>query len=213
MSAIAILCLKGIVIGLAVSAPIGPVGVLVLRRSMLLGFAAGVLSGLGAAVVDAALSGVIGVGLAQVSDFLEAWGGVFRAFGGMFLLVTGWWVWHTSPPHQPKALPPRRGGMGDVLSTMVLTLSNPMTILGLTGIFAGLGVVAAVDTHFHAAVLVGGVFAGSLGWWLILSGVGKLLRDRVSGTLIRRINQGCGIGLALLGVGQIVLLLIRNFSS
>jgi len=213
MSAVAILFLKGIVIGLAVSAPIGPVGVLVLRRSMLYGFAAGLLSGLGAAIVDGALSGVIGLGLAQVSDFVQAWGGLFRAFGGLFLLVIGWWVWHTSPPHQPRALPPRQSAIAEVASTMALTLSNPMTILGLTGILAGLGVVAAVDTHFHAGVLVGGVFAGSLGWWFILSGIGKLLRDRVSGTLIRRINQGCGIGLALLGVAQIILLLIRNFSG
>lgn len=213
MSAIAILFLKGIVIGLAVSAPIGPVGVLVLRRSMLQGFAAGLLSGLGAAIVDGVLSGVIGLGLAQLSDFLEAWGGLFRALGGLFLLVIGWWVWHTSPPHQPKAMPPRRGGIGDVVSTMALTLGNPMTILGLTGIFAGVGVVASVDTHFHAAVLVGGIFTGSLGWWCILSGVGKLLRDRVGGTLIRRINQGCGIGLAVIGVVQIVLLAIRHFGS
>jgi len=201
-----VLLLKGIIIGLAISAPIGPVGVLVLRRSMLHGFATGVSSGLGAAIADGVLSAVIALGLASVSGFFDRWAGGFKAVGCVFLVVIGWWVWHTSPPHELKPLPPRRGSVADLISIFLLTISNPMTILGLTGIFAGLGVLASVDTHFHAAVLVAGVFAGSLLWWVVLSGIGKILRDRVGGTLLRRINQGCGIVLAAIGAIQIVML-------
>ena len=203
-----ILFLKGVFIGLAISAPIGPVGVLVLRRSMLNGFATGVASGLGAAFADGLLSAVLALGLASVSGFFDRWGGGFRLVGGIFLVVIGWWVWHTSPPHELKPLPPRRGTVGDLVSIFLLTLSNPMTILGITGIFAGLGVLAAVDTHFHAAMLVAGVFGGSMVWWVVLSGIGVLLRDRVSGTVVRRINQVCGIVLAAVGAIQIALLVV-----
>lgn len=204
-----LLLLKGIIIGLAISAPIGPVGVLVLRRSMLHGFATGLVSGLGAALADGALSAAIALGLASVAGFFDQWVAELKVFGGVFLVAIGWWVWHTSPPHHVKSPPPSRGSVGDVAAMFVLTLSNPMTILGLTGIFAGLGVLASVDTRFHAAVLVAGVFAGSLGWWVILCTIGKLLRDRVGGTLLRRINQGCGIVLAAIGAIQIVMLGIR----
>jgi threonine/homoserine/homoserine lactone efflux protein len=203
-----LLFLKGAFIGLAVSAPIGPVGVLVLRRSMLHGFGTGVMSGIGAAIADGLLAAVLALGLATVSGFFDHWAGGFKAVGGFFLIVIGWWVWRTSPPHELKPLPPRRGTVGDLFSIFLLTLSNPMTILGITGIFAGLGVIAAIDTHFHAAVLIAGVFSGSLLWWIILSGIGKLLRDRVSGTVVRRINQICGIVLAAVGALQVALLAI-----
>ncbi|HUG12453.1 MAG TPA: hypothetical protein VMM36_15655 [Opitutaceae bacterium] len=88
-----------------------------------------------------------------------------------------------------------------------------MTILGITGIFAGLGMIAAVDTHLHAAILIVGVFSGSLLWWVVLSGIGKLLRDRVSGTVVRRINQVCGIVLATIGAIQVVLIAMRALRS
>jgi threonine/homoserine/homoserine lactone efflux protein len=201
-----LLFLKGVFIGLAISAPIGPVGVLVLRRAMLNGFGTGVTSGLGAAIADGFLSALLALGLAAASGFFDRWAGGFRAVGGVFLVVIGWWVWHSSPPHEMKPLPPRRGTIGDLVSIFLLTISNPMTILGITGIFAGLGVLAAIDTHLHAAVLIAGVFSGSLLWWIILSGIGMFLRDRVSGTVVRRINQLCGIVLAVVGVIQVALL-------
>jgi threonine/homoserine/homoserine lactone efflux protein len=208
-----LLFLKGVFIGLAISAPIGPVGVLVLRRAMLHGFGTGVMSGLGAAIADGVLSAVLALGLAAASGFFDHWAGGFKAVGGFFLVVIGWWVWHTSPPHELKPLPPRRGTVGDLVSIFLLTLSNPMTILGITGIFAGLGVLAAIDTHFHAAVLIVGVFSGSLLWWVVLSGIGKLLRDRVSGTVVRRINQVCGIVLATVGAIQVALLVVAALRS
>jgi threonine/homoserine/homoserine lactone efflux protein len=203
-----LLFLKGMFIGLAISAPIGPVGVLVLRRAMLHGFGTGVMSGLGAAIADGVLSAVLALGLAAVSGFFDHWAGEFKAIGGCFLVVIGWWVWHTSPPHELKPLPQRRGTVGDLVSIFLLTLSNPMTILGITGIFAGLGILAAIDTHFHAAILIVGVFSGSLLWWVVLSGIGKLLRDRVSGTVVRRINQICGIVLAAVGAIQVAFLAV-----
>jgi threonine/homoserine/homoserine lactone efflux protein len=124
-----LLFLKGMFIGLAISAPIGPVGVLVLRRAMLHGFGTGVMSGLGAAIADGVLSGALALGLAAVSGFFDHWAGEFKAVGGFFLVVIGWWVWHTSPPHELKPLPQRRGTVGDLVSIFLLTLSNPMTIL------------------------------------------------------------------------------------
>jgi len=208
-----ILTLKGILIGLAISAPIGPVGVLVLRRAMVHGFGAGIVTGLGAAIADGALTSAIAFGLTSVAEFFDHWVGEFKLFGGFFLLCIGWWVWHTSPPHELKPLAASRASVPTLLTAVALTLSNPMTILGITGVFAGLGVVSAIDTRFHAAILVAGVFIGSLGWWFILCGIGRMLRENTSGTWMRRINQGCGILLALIGAVQLALLGLKAFGG
>jgi threonine/homoserine/homoserine lactone efflux protein len=83
-------------------------------------------------------------------------------------------------------------------------LSNPATILGVTGIFAGFGAAANVDNVAHATLLVLGVFAGSMLWWCILSNLANLLRDKTSGYWMRRINQGCGLALIAFGAVSLI---------
>ena len=201
-----ILAVKGFMSGIAIAAPIGPVGVLVLRRAMVRSFGSGIASGLGAAIADAALATAIALGLAEVSGFFDRFVAEFKIFGGFVLIIIGWWVWHNSPPRDPGPKPASSGNFGAVATALALTLSNPMTIVGITSVFAGLGVLGTIDTRFQAAVLVGGVFSGSLAWWFILCEIGRRLRGHSNGLVVRRVNQGCGIFIAALGVIQLVAL-------
>ena len=201
-----ILAAKGFLSGMAIAAPIGPVGVLVLRRSMLRSFASGVSTGLGATFADSFLAGALALGLASVSGFFDHWVNEFKTFGGFILIAIGWWVWRTSPPKDPGPKPANKGNIGAFATALALTLSNPMTIVGIAGVFAGMGVLDSVDSRFHACVLVIAVFSGSLAWWFILSEIGRRLRGSTGGLAIRRINQGCGIFIAAIGAIQLLVL-------
>lgn len=194
----------GLAIGLALAVPVGPIGLLVFRRSLLHHARAGIVTGLGAALADALLCAVLAFGITAISDFIAHRAALLENVGGFVLVVIGYAVWRTAPPHEmPKTPPPRPGWFGAFSSALALTLSNPMTILGAGGIFAGFAVGARVARPLDAALLVAGVFCGSMLWWVILSNLACKLRDKASGYWMRRINQGCGIAVAVFGLVQI----------
>lgn len=192
---------KGILIGLAIAAPVGPIGLLCIQRTLARGRWAGVLSGLGAASADAVYGGVAGFGLASAANLLLAWQVPLQRLGGLFLLYLAWRTWQTPPAaEQAPVQPTRTGLLGDYLSTLVLTLTNPVTILAFLGIFAGLGLVAEGRDWAAAGTLVLGVFAGSLLWWLLLAGGVGLLRGRLTPTALRGINRASGLLIAGFGI-------------
>ncbi|MDS4031988.1 MAG: LysE family translocator [Candidatus Contendobacter sp.] len=192
---------KGILIGLAIAAPVGPIGLLCIQRTLARGRWAGVLSGLGAASADAVYGGVAGFGLASLANLLLAWQTPLQRLGGLFLLYLAWRTWRTPPAtERAPAQSSRAGLLGDYLSTLALTLTNPVTILAFLGIFAGLGLVAEGRDWAAAGTLVLGVFAGSLLWWLLLAGGVGLLRGRLTPTALRGINRASGLLIAGFGI-------------
>lgn len=191
------LFLEGVVIGLAVAAPVGPIGVLCIRRTLADGRASGFVSGLGAATADAAYGSVAALGLTFVAASMvgaEAW---LRLVGGIFLLVLGVRTFLSRPSERPAA-----AGKDDLpgayASTLVLTLANPATILSFAAIFAGLG--AGSVGGSSAALLVVGVFLGSALWWFVLSGATSLFRTKLSVGGLRWVNRISGVVLAGFGV-------------
>lgn len=194
----------GLAIGLALAVPVGPIGLLVFRRSLLHHARAGVITGLGAALADATLCCILAFGITAISDFIARHTALLENVGGFVLVAIGYAVWHTAPPREmPKTPQPRPGWFGAFSSALLLTISNPMTILGAGGIFAAFAVTTNVTCHVDAALLVGGVFCGSMLWWVILSNLACKLRDKASGYWMRRINQGCGIAIGVFGLVQI----------
>jgi threonine/homoserine/homoserine lactone efflux protein len=194
--------LKGMLIGFAIAAPVGPIGLLCIQRTLARGRWSGVLSGLGAASADAVYGCIAGFGLASLAGLLLAWQMELRLVGGLFLLYLGWRTWLTPPAaEQARVRPSRAGLLGDYLSTLALTLTNPVTILAFLGIFAGLGLAGGAGDFTAAGALVLGVFAGSLLWWLLLAGgVGGLLRGRLSPMVLRWINLASGLLIAGFGI-------------
>ena len=192
---------KGLLIGFAIAAPVGPIGLLCVQRTLTRGRWSGVLSGLGAASADAVYGCIAGFGLASLAGWLLAWQTELRLVGGMFLLYLGWRTGRTPPaPERARVRPTRAGLLGDYLSTLGLTLTNPVTILAFLAIFAGLGLAGGSGDFAAAAALVSGVFAGSLLWWLLLAGGVGSLRGRLSPSVVVWINRASGLLMAGFGV-------------
>ena len=200
------LFLRGFLIGLAIAAPVGPIGVLCIRRTLADGRPVGFVSGLGAASADAVYGSVAAFGLTAISGALIAYQFGLRLVGGLFLLVLGVRTF-AAPVAERPATAGGRGLIGAYASTFALTLTNPMTILSFAAVFAGLGIVATGRDYREAALLVGGVFTGSATWWLALSlGVGAL-RMRLGPSAFRWVNRLSGAVIFAFGVAVLASLL------
>lgn len=181
---------KGLAFGLSIAAPVGPIGVLCIRRTLTGGLASGFASGLGTATADAAYGLVAGLGFTAAAAFLIDNHLYLRLAGGAFLCYLGVAAFRS----QPAALSPAAAAGSlwrDYASAFGLTLANPMTILSFAAVFAGLGV-GASGSYAAAAVLVFGVFLGSLCWWLILSVAVSVLRTRLDQQRLRWLNRLSG---------------------
>lgn len=199
--------LRGLVVGFSIAAPVGPIGLLCIRRTLAHGRAVGFVSGLGAATADAAYGAVAGFGLTALSGFLVRWQTPMRLIGGAFLCYLGVRTFLSRPASSAATRKSRAGLAGAYLSTLGLTLTNPATILSFVAIFAGLGLggsPGAAGSYGGAAVLVAGVFIGSGLWWLILSGIAGSFRGRLTSAGMRWVNRLSGA--ILFGFGLTALL-------
>lgn len=168
---------RGLVIGFSIAAPVGPIGVLCIRRTLAEGRTIGFASGLGAATADAFYGCVAGLGLTFISDLLVRQQSWLRLIGGLFLCYLGIKTL-LSKPAERAAVAQGAGLVGAYGSTFLLTLTNPMTILSFAAVFAGLGLAGTAGDYTTALILVAGVFLGSALWWLLLSGGVSLVRTR-----------------------------------
>jgi threonine/homoserine/homoserine lactone efflux protein len=190
--------LKGLIIGISIAAPVGPIGILCIRRSLRDGMGTGFAAGLGAATADAGYGCVAGFGLTEVSGFLirhRLWIGLI---GGAVLCCMGVRAFLSKPAAQ--AAPDRGGGaLAAYGSTLLLTLGNPATILSFAAVFAAFGLGASID-YPAAGLLVLGVFLGSALWWFMLSGGVSLVRHRVKTSWMQALNRVSGAALFAFGL-------------
>ncbi|MCC2666512.1 MAG: argO [Gammaproteobacteria bacterium] len=183
------LFLKGLVIGFAIAAPIGPISVLCIQRSLSDGFKIGFMTGIGAALADGTYGLIAGFGLTTISSMLVAQQFWIRIIGGLFLLYLGIKTLITSPRQQSISKDAEKSSWHACATSYFLTIANPMTILSFIGVFAGLGVGSASIHYFNAVSLVTGITLGSAIWGLLLCGsVVYILRDRVNQPFMRIIN-------------------------
>jgi threonine/homoserine/homoserine lactone efflux protein len=198
---------RGLVIGFSIAAPVGPIGVLCIRRTLAEGRAAGLLTGLGAATADGIYGFIAGFGLTYVSGLLIGYQTWIRLIGGLFLCYLGLKT-YLSRPAENATWVEGQGLVGAYASTVFLTLTNPMTILAFTAVFAGLGIGSATGDYRSASLLVLGVFGGSATWWLILSGGVSVLRSKFTPRAMDWVNKLAGM--VILGLGVVALLSLRR---
>jgi threonine/homoserine/homoserine lactone efflux protein len=194
--------LRGLVIGFSIAAPVGPIGVLCIRRTLAEGRAVGFVSGLGAATADAAYGSIAALGLSAVTTLLVGHQTWLRLIGGAFLCYLGYRIF-VSRPAENVTGPPDTRLAGAYTSTLLLTLTNPMTILSFAAVFAGLGLGGAAGGLRTAALMVLGVFLGSALWWTILSGVTGLLRARLEVRGLRWVNRLSGMVITAFGIAAL----------
>jgi len=197
---------RGLVIGFAIAAPVGPIGVLCIRRTLAEGRATGLVSGLGAATADAIYGCIAAFGLTFISGILIGQQGLVRLVGGIFLCYLGLRTLVTAPAEKPSSAE-GRGLAGAYASTFFLTLTNPTTILSFAAIFAGLGIGSATWDYVSATLSVLGVFLGSALWWLILSGGVSVFRTKLKPRALGWVNNVSGIIILAFGVTALLSLI------
>ena len=170
---------KGLIIGFSVAAPVGPIGVLTIKRTLSEGRLSGFVTGMGAAVADTAYGMVAGFGLTMISSFLLAQGFWLKLIGGLFLVYLGLRSFASKPVSNETALN-NKGLWSNFISTFFLTITNPATILSFLAIFAGFGVATEPANWTASSMLVLGVFTGSALWWLLLSFTVGAFRSKVT---------------------------------
>ena len=202
-----LLFVKGLVIGFSIAAPVGPIGVLCIMRTLNGGRISGLLTGLGAATADGVYGCVAGFGIMVVSNALVEHQGLIGLLGGIFLVFLGVRILVSAPVNEPPNTS-RRGLLGDYASTFILTLTNPMTIVSFAAVFASFGVGTRGGGYASAVILILGIVSGSALWWFTLSfGVGYF-RSRFTLRHMGIVNKVAGVIVGGFGVGALVSLLI-----
>jgi threonine/homoserine/homoserine lactone efflux protein len=194
--------LAGLIIGFLAAAPIGPINILVIQRSLQQGRRSAMWLGAGAALGDAVFAAGAALSLSAISALLTAHLVLLQIGGGVFMALFGLFLWHQAPHLEApgQRLPPILHVM---LAVLMMTLTNPATLLWFVAALAMFRFEAlgseSVSAQLHTGLLVSGVFCGSMLWWLALCSLAVNSRARFTDLHLRRMNQGCAI--LLIGLG------------
>jgi threonine/homoserine/homoserine lactone efflux protein len=192
--------LKGIMIGFVIAAPVGPIGVLCARRTLLHGRRAGFFSGMGAATADSIYGFIAAFGLTFISDLLVAHQTLLRSVGGAILVAQGVKAFAARPVKKNELPRSARHYAGMYSSTFFLTLTNPMTIFSFAAVFAGFGLAGTTGSAPSAGILVLGVFLGSALWWLFLVALFSLYGRRFQSHELVWVNRISGAIITMSGI-------------
>lgn len=195
--------LKGAIIGFCVAAPVGPIGVLCIRRTLQFGRWSGLFTGLGAALAGAFYGGIGAFGLTFVSESLIAHQLWLKLIGGLFLIYLGVKTFLTKSAKKHSTVS-HKTLLNDFISTFFLTLTNPMTIISYLAIFTGFGVSNMPRQYSHSSWLVLGIFLGATFWWMILSEGITFFREKVSQKAMLWINRIAGCIIAIFGIAALI---------
>ncbi len=200
--------IKGLIIGFIICAPMGPIGLFCVRKTLVDGRLAGFAAVLGASTVDALYCAIAGLGVAFISNFLTNEQNVIRLAGGLVLIIVGAKIFFAKPVEKPPA--DRGNGIfGDFLSAALLMFTNPLAIIVFSAAFTALGVHGWKGDYALTAALVLGVFAGSALWAPILVTVVSLFRVQFNGTQLLLANRISGAIISGFGLAVWVVTLLR----
>lgn len=193
--------IRGLIFGLSIAAVVGPMSVLCMQRTVNRGLLYGLVSGMGIATADGIYGSIAGFGLTVIISLLFSLQLWIHLLGGLFLIYLGIRTILTKPAERAAAAKANAGSLlGAYVSTLLLTLTNPLTILSFAVIFAGIGVGATQNSALSATLVVLGVFLGSALWWCFLTGSISLFRKRFTPTWLLWINRISGSVIAIFGV-------------
>ncbi len=191
---------QAMLIGLAVAAPVGPMALIVIERTLSRGQAAGLAFGLGVALADASYAALAAVGISSLRETLLAASGPLAILGGLLMLYFGLRIALAKPATGAARQQPDSNGKA-CLSALGLTLANPPTIVFFAGVFAALGSGSAQGAPLVFAL---GVLLGSALWWVLLTAALRALGRFLDARWRRGINLACGLAVGLFGLKSLL---------
>ena len=203
MPPLAALFARTFVIGVAVAAPVGAMGVLCIQRTLERGWRAGTATGFGIATADGIYAGLTAFGVAAVSAVLVTWQAPLRIVGGVVLLWLAWRAISTAPARCAIAERSSETALGGLYASAVgLTLTNPTTIMAFAAVFASAGL-GAQPGPAAAAIATAGVASGSLTWWVALSSAIAVGRHAAGERTLMWVNRASGAVIGVFGIAAI----------
>jgi threonine/homoserine/homoserine lactone efflux protein len=199
--------LKGLLVGIIVSAPMGPIGVICVQKTVNKGHFLGFLSGLGAATADTFYAILAAFGVTFITNFLSKNQLLFQVIGIMVLIFMGFRMVFNNPIKQyryHRSSGKKKGALKDYISVFFLTISNPLTIIFFGAAFTMMGLLTEVDSQRNNLLLVAGIFAGASFWWFLLTYVVNIFRKRFRLRNIFIMNRISGIIIIILSIAAVV---------
>jgi threonine/homoserine/homoserine lactone efflux protein len=193
---------RGLVLGLMIAAPVGPIGLLCTRRTIHKGLLIGFVTGLGAAGADTIFGAIAAFSVAVIMEFLREYNHHIRLLGGAFLLFVAWHTWHDPPRQPPKNNSASATGVVTaLLSGFIITMTNPVTMVAILAVVATFG---GLHSDRDALIIVAGIFGGSTLWWAILSCGVSAIRNHFTESRVMLINRITAVALAVLALWAVV---------
>jgi threonine/homoserine/homoserine lactone efflux protein len=193
------LFLKGLIIGVMVSVPLGPIGLLVIQKTVNKSRIAGIMSGLGVALADSFYAVIAGFSLTYILDFVKKHELVFQIVGGLILILLGLSIYFKNPVREIRNFRKKgNSSLQDLIFTFLLTLSNPGTVFVFLAVLTGSGVVLSITEPYEAFFIILGVFSGGSVWWLILTSAVSTFRHRFNLRLLWWFNKIAGVIIILI---------------
>lgn len=209
------LLLKGIMVGLLASIPLGPIGVICIQRTINKGRASGFFSGVGAATADTIFAAIAGFSLTFIINFIEEKQRILEVIGGVVVIILGVKTFYTNPVSQLRRHKKQKNKLvEDFISVLLLTITNPFAIFLFVGMFAALGIAYKGDNMIPSLVTLAGVFIGATSWWFTLSSLVNLFRQKFRLKQLWWINKIAGaviFTLGLLAIVNVVRIFLINY--
>ncbi len=202
---------KGILTGMAVSIPLGPLGILCIQRTVNKNWKSGIFSGLGIATADTTYAFVAGFSLSIIIDFIRTYELYFKLVGLFVLILLGVYIFRSNPTKQIQTYK-RRGSshLQDYLTTFLITLSNPLSIFVFVAIFTGYSIVMRFSQPLEALQTIGGIFIGSSLWWILITGFADLFRHKFTINTLYWANRIIGLGVIIIAVAFFIYLQFKG---
>jgi threonine/homoserine/homoserine lactone efflux protein len=198
---------KGFIIGVAVSIPLGPIGMLCIQRTVNKNWRSGMSAGLGAATSDTIYAIIAGFSMTMIIDFITAHSIYFEIFGAIILILLGLHIFNSNPSQELQKFK-KKGStyLQDYFFTLLLTVSNPMAVFVFIAVFAGSGLALKLSAPMKSLMIITGVFGGASSWWFVLTGMVNLFRHKINLHMLWWANKIVGIVIIIFAIVSFIYL-------
>ena len=202
----------GLIVGVLIAAPVGPVNVLCIQRAIERGFWGGIAAGIGSVMGDGLIALCAGLGVGTVSGAVQSHRAVIQLIGGLALIVFGLRLF-TAAPHlrmtsaEDASKARLKDFAWDIPQTFFLTITNPGAVLGLFAVFGGVSTFVEVHSTIDVLLMVAAIVGGSMLWWITLSNLIGRYRHQLDPSRLNTVNRIAGLLLAIFGavlIGEVI---------